>query len=177
MSSVVTHWRVQMEVKSRVWTNGFDKRRITMVASTVNRRSRYREYAQFLRASADRLDMAIAPARLEYLRSKVNAERNTFLAWVITWSILAVICAAPLVMLLVAHMDMPAPAYIAAQSDALYSQLRIGDEPTKADFVASGSALAFLIAIAIGYAPIIVYGGPLNDIEQAHHTLRVIERA
>ena len=147
-----------------------------MVASTVNRRSRYREYAQFLRLSADSLDMAVAPGRLENLRSKVNAERNIFLAWVIIWSILALVCAAPLVMLLVAHMSLPAPDFIAAHSETLYSQLRIGDEPTNADFVASGSALAFLTAIVIGYAPIITYGGPLNDIEHAHQVLKSIER-
>ena len=147
-----------------------------MVGSTVNRRSRYREYAEFLRLSADRLDMAVAPGRLENLRSKVNAERNTFLAWVIIWSFLALACVAPLVLLLAAHMDLPAPAFIASQSDALYAQLRIGDEPTKADFVASGSALAFLTAMIIGYAPIIAYGGPLNDIEHAHQVLKSIER-
>ncbi|MDE2787421.1 MAG: hypothetical protein OXL37_12265 [Chloroflexota bacterium] len=147
-----------------------------MVASTVNRRSRYREYAQFLRLSADRLDMAVAPGRLEHLRSKVNAERNTFLAWVIIWSILALICIAPLVMLLVARLDLPAPAYIAAQSDALFSRLWIGEAPTNADFVANGSLLTFLAAIVIGYAPIIAYGGPLNDIEHAHQTLKAIER-
>lgn len=147
-----------------------------MVANTVNRRSRYREYAQFLRVSADRLDMAVAPGRLENLRSKVNAERKMFMAWVIIWSVLALICVAPLVMLLVAHMDLPAPGFVASQSDALYSQLRIGDEPTNADFVASGSALAFLAAIVIGYAPIIAYGGPLNDIEHAHQVLKSIER-
>ena len=147
-----------------------------MVASTVNRRSRYREYAQFLRLSADRLDMGVAPGRLENLRSKVNAERNTFLVWVVIWSILALICVAPLVMLMVAHMNLPAPAFIAEQSDVVYSQLRIGDEPTNADFVASGSALGFLAAIAIGYAPIIAYAGPLNDIEHAHRALKSIER-
>ena len=95
-----------------------------MVASTVNRRSRYREYALFLRLSADRLDMAVAPGRLANLRSKVNTERNIFLVWVIIWSILALVCVAPLVMLLVAHVDLPAPAIVATQSDALYSQLR-----------------------------------------------------
>ena len=147
-----------------------------MVASTINRRSRYREYAQFLRLSADRLDMAVAPGRLEHLRSKVNAERNMFLAWVIIWSVLALVCVTPLVMLLIAHMGLPAPELIAAQSDVLYSQLRIGEEPTNADFVGSGSALAFLTAVIIGYAPIITYGGPLNDIEQAHQALRSIER-
>lgn len=147
-----------------------------MVASTVNRRSRYRDYAQFLRMSADRLDMAVAPGRLENLRTKVNAERNTFLVWVILWSILALVCVAPLAMLLIAHMDLPAPDFVAVQSDVLYSQLRIGDEPTNADFVASGSALAFLATIVIGYAPIIVYGGPLNDIEHAHQVLKSIER-
>ena len=147
-----------------------------MVASSVNRRSRYREYAQFLRLSADRLDMAVAPGRLENLRSKVNAERNTFLAWVVIWSILALVCVAPLVMLLFAHLDLPSPAFVAAHSQTLYSQLRIGDEPTNADFVASGSALAFLTAIVIGYAPVIAYGGSLNDIEHAHQVLRAIER-
>lgn len=147
-----------------------------MVASTVNRRSRYREYAQFLRLSADRLDMSVAPGRLEHLRSKVNAERNIFLAWVIIWSILALVCVAPLVMLLIAHIGLPAPDLIAAQSDVVYSQLRIGDEPTNADFVASGSALGFLAAIIIGYAPIIAYSGPLNDIEHAHQVLKSIER-
>lgn len=148
-----------------------------MVASTVNRSSRYREYALFLRVSADRLDMAVAPARLENLRSKVNAERNAFLLWVVIWSVLALICVAPLVMLLVAHVDLPAPTFVAAQSDALYSQLRIGGEPTNADFVASGSALGFLVAIVIGYVPIVAYGGPLNDIEHAHQVLKSIERA
>ena len=148
-----------------------------MAASTVNRHSRYREYALFLRVSADRLDMAVAPGRLDHLRSKVNAERNTFFAWVIMWSVLALICAAPLVMLLVAHMDLPAPAFIAAQSDALYSQLKIGNEPTNADFVASGSALGFLASIVIGYAPIIAYGSSLGDIEHAHQVLKSIERS
>ncbi len=147
-----------------------------MVASTVNRRSRYREYAQFLRLSADRLDMAVAPGRLEHLRSKVNAERNMFLAWVIIWSVLALACVAPLVMLLIAHMSLPAPELIAVQSDVLYSQLRIGEEPTNADLVASGSALACLTSVIIGYAPIIVYGRPLNDIEHAHQVLKSIER-
>ena len=147
-----------------------------MVVSTINRRSRYREYAQFLRMSADRLDMAVAPGRLEHLRSKVNAERNMFMAWVIIWSVLSLVCVTPLVMLLIAHMGLPAPELIAGQSDVLYSQLRIGEEPTNADFVALGSALAFLTAVIIGYAPVIVYGGPLNDIERAHQVLRSIER-
>ena len=147
-----------------------------MVVGTVNRRSRYREYAQFLRVSADRLDMAVAPGRLEHLRSKVNAERNAFMAWVVTWSILALICVAPLVMLLIAHMDLPAPGYVVAQSEALYSQLRIGDEPTNADFVALGSLLTFVTSLIAGYAPIIAYAIPLNDIEHAHRALRGIER-
>lgn len=147
-----------------------------MVASTVNRRSRYREYAHFLRLSADRLDMAIAPGRLENLRSKVNAERNTFLTWIIVWSILALVCVAPLAMLLVAKLDLPAPAYIVAQSDILLRHLWIGEAPTNAEFVAHGSLLTFLVAIVIGYAPIIVYGGPLNDIEHAHQVLKSIER-
>ena len=147
-----------------------------MVASTVNRRSRYGEYAQFLRLSADRLDMAVAPGRLENLRSKVNTERNTFMVWVIIWSVLALICIAPLVMLVVARLDLPAPAYIAAQSDVLLRRLWIGEAPTNAEFVAHGSLLTFLVVIVIGYAPIIVYGGPLNDIEHAHRTLKAIER-
>lgn len=147
-----------------------------MVASTANRRSRYREYAQYLRMSADRLDMSVAPGRLENLRSKVNTERNTFLAWVIVWSILALICVTPLAMLLVAYMDLPAPGYVVAQSDALFSRLWIGDPPTDAEFVAHGSLLAFMTAIVIGYAPILVYGGPLNEIERAHQVLKSIER-
>ena len=147
-----------------------------MVASAVNRSSRYRDYAQCLRLSADRLDMSVAPGRLEHLRSKVNAERNTFLGWVVIWSIIAVICVAPLMMMLISYWDLPAPAYVAAQSDALFYQLWIGPPPTNADLVASGSALAFLTAIVIGYAPIIAYGGPLNDIERAHQTLKAIER-
>lgn len=147
-----------------------------MVASTVDRRSRYREYAQFLRVSSDRLDMAVAPARLEHLRGKVNAERNTFMAWIVTWSLLALICVAPLTLLLIAHMDLPVPPYVAAQSESLYSQLRIGDEPTNADFVALGSVLAFVTTIVIGYVPIIAYAIPLNDIEHAHRALKSIER-
>lgn len=148
-----------------------------MAAATVNRRERYREYTRFLRVSADRLDMSVAPARLGQLRDRVNSERRAFLTWVVVWVLIAVVGALPLVMLLTAHFDLPMPALIGQQSDLLDSQLRIGNQPTNAILVAMGSALTFLVALLMAYAPVIAYTGALNDLEHAHRTLKAVERA
>ena len=145
-----------------------------MAASSVNR-ARYREYAQYLRVAADRLDMAVAPARLEYLRSKVNSERHIFLAWVAVWMLIAMASLLPLLMVLGYHFGWPVPASVTAQAEVLYSQLDAMKSAT-ANFVVIVLGAMFCAATTIAYVPIIAHHGALNDLEYAHRVLRDIER-
>ena len=145
-----------------------------MAASSVNR-ARYREYAKYLRVAADQLDMAVAPARLEYLRSRVNSERHMFLAWVTVWMLIATACLLPLLMVLGFHFGWPVPEPVAAQAEALYSQLDAMKSST-ANLVVIVLGAMFVAAVAIAYAPIIAHHGALNDLEYAHQILRDIER-
>ena len=145
-----------------------------MAASSVSR-ARYREYAQYLRVAADQLDMAVAPARLEYLRSKVNSERHMFLAWVAVWMLIALASLLPLLMVMGFHYGWPVPASVAAQAEALYSQLDALKSAT-ANMVVILLGAMFCAAAAIAYAPIIAHHGALNDLEYAHRVLRDIER-
>ena len=146
-----------------------------MAASSVNR-ARYREYARYLRVAADQLDMAVAPARLEHLRSKVNSERNIFLAWVTVWMLIAMASLLPLLMVMAFHFSWPVPEPVAAQSEALYSQLDAMRSAT-ANMAVIMLAAMFCAAIAIAYAPIAAYRGAVNDLEYAHRILRDIERS
>lgn len=145
-----------------------------MAASSVNR-ARYREYAQYLRVGADQLDMAVAPARLEYLRSKVNSERHMFLSWMVVWMLIAMASLLPLLMVLVFHFGWPVPEWVAAQAEALYSQLD-AMKSAAANMVVILLGAMFCAAIAIAYAPIVTHHGALNDLEYAHRVLRDIER-
>ncbi len=145
-----------------------------MAVSSVNR-ARYREYAHYLRVAADQLDMAVAPARLEYLRSKVNSERHMFLAWVSVWMLIALASLLPLLMVLVFHFGWPVPETVAARAEALYSQLDAMKSAT-ANMVVIVLGAMFFAAAAIAYAPIVAHHGALNDLECAHRVLRAIER-
>ena len=145
-----------------------------MAASSVSK-ARYREYAQYLRVAADQLDMAVAPARLEYLRSKVNAERHMFLAWVAVWMLIAMASLLPVLMVLGFHFSWPAPASVAVQAEALYSQLDAMKSATANMLVIVLGAM-FCAAVTIAYAPIVAHHGALNDVEYAHRVLRDIER-
>ena len=145
-----------------------------MAASSVNR-ARYREYAHYLRVAADQLDMAVAPARLEHLRSRVNSERHMFLAWVAVWMLIAMASLLPLLMVVGFHYDWPVPASVGAQSEALYSQLDAMKSAT-ANLAVIVLGAMFCAAAAIAYAPIVAHHGALNDLEYAHRVLRDIER-
>ena len=145
-----------------------------MAATSVNR-AQYREYTQYLRVRADQLDMAVAPARLEQLRSKVNSERNAFLAWVAVWLLIAVACLLPLLMVLAFHFTWPTPAFVAAQAEGLYSQLDALNSGA-ANLVVVVLGAMFVAALAMGYVPVIAHGGALNDLEYAHRALREVER-
>lgn len=143
-----------------------------MAASTA-KHSSYREYAQFLRLSADRLNMAVAPARLEWLRGRVNAERNTFLAWEIIWLLIGVASAIPALLLFSAYLDTPMPAPIAARAAAFY--LHLTGNGT-GELVAMGSLAMFLTSVAAAGAPIVAHNAAINDLEHAHRTLKAIAK-
>ena len=51
------------------------------MASRAENRDRYRQYARFLRNSADRLNDEITPGGLDQLVSRVNVERYKFMIW------------------------------------------------------------------------------------------------
>ena len=145
-----------------------------MAASTVNR-ARYREYALYLRVAADQLDMAVAPARLAQLRSKVNGERNLFLGWVLVWLLIAVASLLPVLMVLSYHFGWPVPAMVEGQTEALYAQLDTLSSGTANTVIVLLGAM-FIAAVAIAYAPIIAHNSALDDLEYAHRVLKDIER-
>ena len=145
-----------------------------MAVSSVSR-ARYREYALYLRVAADQLDMAVAPARLAQLRSKVNAERNLFLGWVVVWTLIAVASLLPVLMVLSYHFDWPVWAPVEAQAEALYSQLDALNSGTANAVVILLGAM-FVAGVAIAYAPIVAHSAALDDLEYAHRVLRDLER-
>jgi hypothetical protein len=145
-----------------------------MAATSVNR-ARYREYTQYLRVRADQLDMAVAPARLEQLRAKVNSERNAFVAWVAVWLLIALACLLPFLMVLAFHFSWPIPQLVAGQADMLYSQLDALNSAA-ANMVVIVLGAMFVGAVVIGYTPVIAHSAALNDLEYAHRALREVER-
>ena len=144
-----------------------------MIASSVSRQ-RYSEYTQFLRENADRLNMSIAPSRLERLQEQVNGERNKFLTWQVVWMLIAVVSGAPLLMLFAAQFGLSLPGALETRADTFLAQL--SDGSGSALFVAVASAIMFLAATAIAYAPVIAYSGPLADLEHAHRALKQVEK-
>ena len=138
-----------------------------MIASSVSRQ-RYREYTQFLRESADRLNMSIAPSRLQALREQVSAERSKFLSWQVVWMLIAVVSGAPLLMLIAAHAGLPLPGPLDFRADTSLVQVSGGG--------AVVSGIMFSLATAVAYAPVIAYSGALADLEQAHRALKQVEK-
>ena len=143
-----------------------------MIASSVSRQ-RYREYTQFLRESADRLNMSIAPSRLQALREQVSAERNKFLAWQAVWMLIAVVSGAPLLMLIAAQAGLPLPGPLDTRAETFLDQVSNGGAPL---FTAVVSGIMFCLATAVAYAPVIAYSGALADLEQAHRALKQVEK-
>ena len=144
-----------------------------MIASSVSRQ-RYREYTQFLRESADRLNMSIAPSRLQGLREQVSAERNKFLAWQVVWMLIAVVSGAPLLMLIAAQSGLPLPGPLDARATTFDELLSSGSGG--AMFTAVVSGIMFCLATAVAYAPVIAYSGALADLEHAHRALKQVEK-
>lgn len=146
-----------------------------MAASSLSR-ERYREYAHFLRLSADHLNMAVAPNRLQRLRSQVNNERNKFLYWEIVWILIAVASLVPIAMLAAVEFDLPLPASVAARAEALHFQF-VALENGLVILAVISSVIMFPVAIVVGFAPIVANSGAISDIEYAHRALKAAERS
>lgn len=145
-----------------------------MAAGNVNR-ERYREYTHFLRVSAGGLNMDVAPARLERLRSQVNLERNKFLFWAVFWLIIAMVSLSPVLMLAAVALGLPLPDSIDAAANVLHTKVT----RMESVWVVAGAiacALLFVAAVVIAYAPIVANGGSVNDLEFAHRALKDIEK-
>ncbi len=138
-------------------------------------RERYREYTNFLRASAAGLNIQVAPARLERLRSRVNLERNKFLFWLVVWILIAVVSLAPVLMLASVEFGLPLPDSLAARAETFHNQVAIQENVGAVAFAIS-SALLFVVAVSVAYIPIIANSDSLNDLENAHRALKDIEK-
>lgn len=145
-----------------------------MVADRAER-SRYREYAHFLRVNADRLNMTVAPARLERLREQVDSERNRFLLWEVVWLLIAVISLLPTLMLIAAATGLPLPEAVGARAAAFHHQVAVQDSGGAMLGVVV-SVLMFLFAAAVACAPIIIYSRALRELELAHRALHAAEK-
>lgn len=142
-----------------------------MAVDAANR-LRYRQYTLFLRDSVEQLNMAIAPDRLQFFRTRIQRERNRFLLWEVLWLLLAVVCGIPALMLLAATAD--------TQLLPSFMQL-LADDFSKgvggaADAVGVVSLIMFVAATAIAIGPIILYGTALNDLERANRRLKALRR-
>ena len=147
-----------------------------MASSSANR-DRYQQYARFLRTSADRLNLEVTPGRLQYLRRQVNGERNRFLLWEVLWLLVAVVAVIPVVMLASVGFDLDhtLPEQLAARVNTFYVQFMF--ENLAAMAVTIASAMLFVATTGVAFAPIILHGQALNELEAAHRKLKVIERA
>ena len=143
-----------------------------MAAHSANR-ERYREYTHFLRVSAAGLNVQVAPARLERLRSQVSLERNKFLFWEVVWLLIAMVSLAPILMLAAVEFSLPLPASIAARAEIFHAQVA-SDYNAGAVVFAVCSALLFVCAVVIAYAPLIANSDSLKDLESAHRALKGI---
>lgn len=139
------------------------------------KRERYHDYAGYLRASADQLDIMVAPGRLVRLRSQVDEERATFLAWEVVWLLIGLASLIPVLMLVAVEFGMPMPAPIAARAEALYFLL-VPLQNGMAELVAIASLSMFLVSAMVAFAPIIAYGSAVNDLEYAHRALKALEK-
>ena len=147
-----------------------------MASSSANR-DRYQQYAKFLRTSVDRLNLEVTPGRLQYLRRQVNGERNRFLFWEVLWLLVAVVAVIPVVMLSAVEFDLDhtLPEQLAARANTFYLQFMF--ENLAAMAVTVASAMLFVAATGVAFAPIILHGQALNELEAANRKLKVIERS
>ena len=147
-----------------------------MASSSANR-DRYQQYARYLRTSADRLNLEVTPGRLQYLRRQVNGERNRFLLWEVLWLLVAVVAVIPIVMLASVEFDLDhtLPEQLAVRANTFYVQFM--SENLAAMAVTIASAMLFVAATGVAFAPIILHGQALNELEAANRKLKVIERA
>ncbi len=147
-----------------------------MASSSANR-DRYQQYARFLRTSVDSLNLEVTPGRLQYLRRQVNGERNRFLFWEVPWLLVAVVAVIPVVMLAAVEFDLDPtlPEQLAARANTFYLQFMF--ENLAAMAVTVASAMLFVAATGVAFAPIILHGQALNELEAASRKLKVIERS
>ena len=129
---------------------------------------------ELLRANAAGLNIQVAPARLEHLRSRVNLERNKFLFWLVFWLLIAMVS-------LGSNSDAAGRAVqpdVAAGDGHLRGEIprRVVVNP-EAGAVAFAicSWLLFVFAVTVAYIPIIANSDSLNDLESAHAMLKDIE--
>lgn len=141
-----------------------------MAADAANR-LRYRQYTLFLRDSVEQLNMAIAPDRLNFFRTRIQRERNRFLLWEVLWLLLAVVFGLPALMLMVADGTL-LPSPVQEWAKAFQSNLN-GAEPA---VVGVASVFMFVVATTIAMGPIILYGNALNDLERANRRLKALRR-
>ncbi len=145
-----------------------------MASNSVNGNG-YRHYAQFLRISAERLNVQVTPDRLGYLREQINGERNKFMLWEAFWLLVAVTLAIPVLMLAAVEFGVPLPEPVAFRAEAFHFQVVMLDN-TSAWLVTTASALLFVVAAGLAVSPIILYADALNDLEQARRSIKSFGR-
>lgn len=145
-----------------------------MAANSVSR-ERYREYAHYLRVSADYVTTSVAPDRLDRIRAQVNLERNKFLFWQVVWLLIAVTCLVPMLMLAAVEFGIPLPQSIGARAEALHFQL-VSLENALVLAITILSAITFPVAVAVAYAPIIANADAISDLENANRALKSVEK-
>ena len=145
-----------------------------MAANSVSR-ERYREYAHFLRVSADNINLSVAPDRLQHLRSRVNVERNKFLLWEVVWALIALVTLMPMLMLAAVEFGLPLPPSVADRAETLHVQF-VTLENVLAVAAVIGSALLFPVSVVIAFAPIVANADAIGDLEYAHRTLKSAEK-
>ena len=141
-----------------------------MAADAANR-LRYRQYTLFLRDSVEQLNMAIAPDRLNFFRTRIQRERNRFLLWEVLWLLLAVVFGLPALLLMVAGTDL-LPSTMQEWANAFQRDLA----GAESSVVGVASIFMFVVATTIAMGPIILYGNALNDLERANRRLKALRR-
>lgn len=137
-------------------------------------RQRYREYTNFLRANAAGLNIQVAPACLEHLRSRVNLERNKFLFWLVFWLLVAMVSLVLILMPLAAQYNLTLPPIMDTYAERFHYAVVVSPEAGAVAF-AICSGLLFVFAVTVAYIPIIANSDSLNDLESAHRMLKGIE--
>ena len=138
-------------------------------------RQRYQEYTNFLRASAAGLNIQVAPARLERLRSQVSLERNKFLFWLVSWLLIAMVSLVLILMPLAVQYDLTLPPFLDTYAERFHDAVVVNPD-AGAVAAAVSFGLLFVFAVTIAYIPIIANSDSLNDLESAHRALKDIDK-